>query len=65
MFNWEHGIALHAMQANGASSRGEGEVSRFSSSCGGNLECILELGQGLPFKARAFSPMLRLLFHYE
>ena len=65
MFDGEHGIALHVMQGNRASSHSNGEVSRFSSSCGGNLECILELGQGLPFKARAFSPMLRLLFHYE
>ena len=27
MFDWENGIALHAMQGNQASSRGEGEVS--------------------------------------
>ena len=27
MFDWEYGVALHAMQANRASSRGEGEVS--------------------------------------
>ena len=28
MFEWENAIALHAMQGNRASSRGEGEVSR-------------------------------------
>ena len=27
MFDWENAIALHAMQGNRASSRGEGEVS--------------------------------------
>ena len=27
MFDWEYAIALHAMQGNRASSRGEGEVS--------------------------------------
>ena len=36
MFDWEHGIALHAMHGNRASSLGEGEVSWFFSSCGGN-----------------------------
>ena len=30
MFDWENAIALHAMQGNRASSRGEGEVSWFS-----------------------------------
>ena len=33
MFDGEHGIAVHAVQGNRASSRGEGEVSWFSSSC--------------------------------
>ena len=46
MFDWEHGIALHAIQENQASSRGEGDVSWFFSSCGGNLGYILELWQG-------------------
>ena len=27
MYDWENGIALHAMQGNRASSHGEGEVS--------------------------------------
>ena len=43
MFDVGHGIALHAMQGNRASSRGEGEVSLFFSCCGGNLGYILEL----------------------
>ena len=29
MFDWEHGIALHAMQGNQASSLGEGKSHRF------------------------------------
>ena len=43
MFDGEPGTALHAMQGNQASSRREGEVSWFFSSCGGNLVYILEL----------------------
>ena len=31
MFGWENAIALHAMQGNRASSRGEGEISWFYS----------------------------------
>ena len=30
MFDWENAIALHAMQGNRASSRGEGESHGFS-----------------------------------
>ena len=33
MFDWENAIALHAMQGNQASSRGEVEVSWVFSSC--------------------------------
>ena len=36
-FDWEYGIALHAMQGNRASSNGEGDVSYDFSSCGRNL----------------------------
>ena len=46
LFDWELGIALHAMQGNRASSLSEREVSWFFSSCGGNLGYILELRQG-------------------
>ena len=43
VFDWENVIALNAMQVNRASSRGEGEVSRFFASCGRHLGYILEL----------------------
>ena len=46
MFDWEHGIAMQAMQRIQASSRGEGIFSWFLSSCGGKLRYILELQQG-------------------
>ena len=36
MFDGEHGIALHAMQGNRASSHGEGDVSWFFSSYSGD-----------------------------
>ena len=38
-----HGMAMHAVQWNRASSCGEGEVSLFFSSCGRNLGYILKL----------------------
>ena len=44
-FDWEQGIALHAMQGNRASSLSKGIVSWFFSSCGGNLGYIHELRQ--------------------
>ena len=43
VFDWENAIALHAMQGNRASSRGEGEVSWVFSSCGRHVSYILEL----------------------
>ena len=46
VFDWERGIALHAMQGNRASFHGEGEVSLFFMSSGWNLVYILELVQG-------------------
>ena len=46
LFDWEQGIALHAIQGNQASSMREGEVSWFFSSCSGNLGYILELWEG-------------------
>ena len=49
VFDWENAIALHAMQENQASSRGEGEVSWVFSSCGRHLGYILELRRGCPF----------------
>ena len=46
VFDWEYGIALHAMQGNRASSLSERQVSWFVSSCGGNLGYVLELWRG-------------------
>ena len=65
MFDGEHGIALHAMQGNRASSHSEGEVSWFFSSCGRNLGYIFELRRGWPFKMCVFSAMSGLLSIYE
>ena len=65
MFDWEHGIALRAMQGNQASSRGEGEVSWVLSSCGRNLGYIFELWQGWPFETRVCSAMSGLLSSYD
>ena len=49
VFDWERAIALHAMQGNQASSRGEGEVSWIFSSCGRHVGYIRELRRGYPF----------------
>ena len=49
IFDWENTIALHAMQGNRASYRGEGEVSWVFSSCGRHVGYILELRRGCPF----------------
>ena len=43
MFDWEHGIALHAMQGIRDSSPRRGDVSWDFSSCGRNLGYIIEL----------------------
>ena len=42
LFDWENGIALHAMQGNRASFPSEGDVSYDFSSCGRNLGYIRE-----------------------
>ena len=65
MFNGEHGIALHAMEENWASSKGEGEFSWFFSRCGGNLVHILDLQWGWPFKTPVCSATSGLLSSYE
>ena len=49
VFDWEKTIALHSMQGNRASSRGEGEVSWIYLSCGRNVGYTLELRRGCPF----------------
>ena len=50
MFDWEPGIALHAMQGNWASNLAEGEVSWVFSHCGRNLGYILELRRDVHLK---------------
>ena len=54
VFDGKHGIALHEMQGNRASSRGKGEVSWFFLNCGMNLGYILRLRRGWPFKTSVF-----------
>ena len=46
LFDWEQGIALHAVQWTRASSLSERGVSWFFSSCGRNLGYVLELWRG-------------------
>ena len=65
MFDGKHGIAPHSMQGNWSSSRVEGEVSSFFSSCSENLGYILKLQQGMPLKTRACSAISGLLSSYE
>ena len=60
-FDGEHGIALHAMQENQASSRGEGDGSWFFSCCSRNLGYILELQWGWPLKTHVGSAAKGLL----
>ena len=65
MFDWEHGIALQAMQGNRASPRSDGDVSCVFSSCGRNLEYILKLQREWPFKTCVCSATSGLLSIYE
>ena len=65
VFDWEHGIDLHAMQGNRASSLSEGKVSWFFSSCDGNLGYILELWRGWLFKTRVCSATSGLQSSYD
>ena len=51
MFDWQNAIALHAMQRNRSSSRGEVEVSWVFTSCGRHMGYILEVRRGCPFYA--------------
>ena len=50
MFDWEYGIALHAMQGNRASFPKKGVVSYDFSSSGRNLGYIRKLQRGWPFE---------------
>ena len=65
VFDVDHGIALHTMQGNRASSHSEGDVSWFFPNCSRNLGYILELQRGLPFKIRVCSVTTGLMSSYE
>ena len=65
MFDWEHGIAMNAMQGNWASSLSEGEFSWVFPSCGRNLGDLLELWPGGPFETPVCSAKSRLLSTYD
>ena len=65
VFDWENGIALHAMQGNRASFPSEGYVSYDFSSCVGNLGYIRVLQGGWPFEAPLSLAKSGLLFSYE
>ena len=65
MFNWEYGIALHAMQGNRASFPSEEDVSYDFSSCGRNLRHIRELQRGWPFETPLCSAKSGLLCSYD
>ena len=65
MFDWEYGIALHAMQWNRASFPSEGAVSYDFSSCGRNLGYIHELQRGSPFETPLCSAKSGILCSYE
>ena len=65
VFDWEYGIALHAMQGNRASFHNEGYVSYNFSSFGMNLGYIRELQRGWPFETRLCSAKSELLSSYD
>ena len=65
MFDWEPGIALHAMQGNRATTLAEWEVSWVFSTSGRNLEYILELRWGCPFETRVCSVKLGHLSRHD
>ena len=65
MFDWEHGIAVPAVQGNWASSLDEGEVSWFSLSCGVNQGYIFKLRRRWPFKTHFCTATSGLLSSYD
>ena len=65
MFDWEYGIALHAMQGNRTSFPSEGDVSYDFSSCRSILGYIRELQRGWPFETPLCSAKSGLLCSYE
>ena len=65
MFDWEYGIALHAMQGNRASFPREGDVSYDFSCCSRNMGYIRVLQRGYAFKTALFSAKSGILCTYE
>ena len=65
VFDWDYGIALHAMQGNRASFPRVVYVSYDFSSCGRNLGYIRELQQGWPFETPLCSAKSGNLCSYE
>ena len=65
VFDWEYGIALHAMHGNLASFPNEGYVSYNFSNFGRNLGYIRELQRGWPFETPLCSAKSGLLSSYD
>ena len=65
MFDWEYGIALHAIQGNRVSFPSEGNVSYDFSGCSKNLGNIRELQRGWPFETPLRSVKSGHLRSYE
>ena len=65
VFDWENGIALHAMQGTRASFPREGDVACDFSSCGRNLGYIRELQRRWTFETPLCSAKGGLLCSYE
>ena len=65
VFDWENGIALHAMQGNRASFPREGDVSYDFSSCSKNLGYIREFERRWPFETPLCSAKSGHLRSYE
>ena len=65
VFDWEYGIALHAMQGNRASFSSEGDVSYDFSSFGRNLGYIRELQGEWQFETPLCSAKSGPLCSYE
>ena len=65
VFDWEYGIAFHAMQWNRASFPSEGYVSYDFPNCGRNLGYIRDLERGWPFGTPLCSVKSGLLCSYQ
>ena len=65
MFDWQYGIALHAMQGNQDSFNSEEDVSYNFSSCSKNLGYIRELQRGWLFETPLCSAKSGHLGSYE